>query len=74
VNCPLDFNFNVASGFRDVLPAMEWAFDRCRMKKVKFAIYLIKLAKKGSAAAGGAKQPLPPEAHIGSIAGWPDSE
>jgi len=74
VNFPLDFNFNVASGLRDVLPAMEWVIDRCRMKKVKIAIYLIKLAKKRGVAAGGAKQPLPPEAHIGSIAGWPDSE
>jgi len=69
----LDFNFEVASGFLDVLPAMEWVIDRCRMKKVKIAIYLIKIAKKGGAAAGGAKQPLAPQVHIGSVAGWFDS-
>jgi hypothetical protein len=74
VNFPLNFNFDVASGFRDMLPAMEWKIDRCRTKKVKIALYLIKIAKKGRVAAGGAKLPLPPQAHIGSIAGWPDSE
>jgi len=74
VNFPLDFNFNVASGFRDMLPAMEWKIDRCRTKKVKIALYLIKIAKKKGAAAGKAKQPLAPQVHIGSIAGWPDSE
>jgi len=53
---------------------MEWVIDRCRMKKVKIAIYLNKSAQKGRAAADGAKQSLPPEARIGLAAGWPDSE
>jgi len=74
VNFPLDFNFDVASGFRDMLPAMEWKIDRSRTKKVKIALYRFKTAKKGGLAAGGAKLPLAPQAHIGSIAGWPDSE
>jgi hypothetical protein len=57
-----------------MLPAMEWKIDRCRSKKVKIALNRMKIAKKGEAAAGGAKQPLAPQAHIGSIAGWPDLE
>jgi len=44
------------------------------MKKIKIAIYLNELPQKGREAADGAKQPLPPEARIGSIAGWLDSE
>jgi hypothetical protein len=70
----LDFNFNVASGLRDMLPGMERVIDRCRMKKVKIDKYLIKSAQKGGAAADRAKQPLAPEAHIGTTAGWSDSE
>jgi hypothetical protein len=53
---------------------MEWKIDRCRTKKVKIALYRFKIARKRRLAAGGAKLPLAPQAHIGSIAGWPDSE
>jgi len=74
VNFPLDFNFNIASGLRDVLPGLERVIDRCRMKKVKIAMYLNKSAQKGRVAGGGAKQSLPPQARIGSVASWPDSE